>query len=102
MKQPFSRGMRLSAVALAAAVLSACGGGGGGGVIIEPPLSCSVRDQQLWLDSYMDDWYYWYAISPNPSPNSYADVASYFDARLYQGTDPTFPKADVWSNYQRQ
>lgn len=102
MKQPFSRGMRLSALALAAAVLSACGGGGGGGVVIEPPLSCSVRDQQLWLDSYMDDWYYWYAISPNPSPNGYADVASYFDARLYNGTDPTFPKPDVWSNYQSQ
>jgi len=96
---PITRWRRRSAVVasatLAAAILSACGGGG---YVDQPPLSCSVADQKTWLGSYMNDWYYWYAISPNPSPSGYASVDSYFNALLYTGTDATnFPKQDTWS-----
>ena len=76
----------------AAAILAACGGGydDGGG------LTCSVADQKIWLRDYMNDWYFWYAISPDPAPSSYPDVDSYFNALLYTGTDANFP-ADRWS-----
>ena len=67
--------------------LAACGGGGDEVASAPPPLSCSVADQQQWLRSYMDDWYYWYALSPKPSPAGYTSVASYFDALLYTGGD---------------
>ena len=53
-----------------------------------PPLSCSIADQQDWLHSYMDDWYFWYALAPNPSPTGFATVADYFDALIYGGGDP--------------
>ena len=96
---------RLALAGLATvAALAGCGGGGGasdgGG------LSCSLADQKTWLSSYMNDWYFWYAISPQPSPSNYSSMASYFDALLYTGTDPDFP-ADRWSyatptvDYQR-
>ncbi len=89
---------RWGAVALAAAAtLAGCGGGGDG---LPPPTgSCTVRDQQNWLGGYMDDWYFWYAISPNPSPSGFGSVASYFDALLYTGTDASFP-ADRWSGFE--
>ncbi len=82
----------------AALALSACGGGGGDGgePPIEQPLSCSVADQNTWLRSYMNDWYFWYGASPRPDPAGYASVQSYFDALLYQGTLAGFPK-DRWS-----
>ena len=76
----------------AAALLSACGGGGG------DSLSCSAADEKIWLRDYMNDWYYWYAISPSPDPSAYASVDTYFQALLYQGTDPDFPKPDTWSD----
>ena len=41
-------------------------------------LNCSVADQQDWLRSYIDDWYFWYALSPKPSP-----------AGLHHGRRPT-------------
>ncbi len=86
---------RARAASLAAAtLLAACGGGysDGGG------LSCSVGDEKIWLRDYMNDWYYWYAISPNPSPDGYPTVDSYFNALLYTGSDTVnFPKADEWS-----
>jgi len=55
----------------------------------------------------MDDWYFWYAISPKPVPGAYATVDSFFTASLYTGTDLNFP-ADRWSyrsdtsDYQRR
>lgn len=82
---------RLAPLALVA-VLAACGGGS------EEP-SCSTADQKAWLASYMDDWYFWYAISPRPAPDGYATVADYFDALLYTGSSPSFP-ADRWSNFE--
>jgi hypothetical protein len=80
---------------LSAALLAACGGGGGDPGV---PLTCSATDQKLWLESYLDDWYFWYRVSPRPSTGSYASVADYFAARLYTGSDPDFPAADRWSH----
>ncbi|HSQ72250.1 MAG TPA: S41 family peptidase [Rubrivivax sp.] len=89
------RSTRRLAVALAAAALAACGGNDGG-TAVAPPASCSVADQQQWLGNYMNDWYFWYRLSPHPDPAAYADVESYFDALLYTGSDPAFP-ADRFS-----
>jgi carboxyl-terminal processing protease len=97
-------------VCAVALLLTACGGGGGGGASdngsVPPPLSCGVADVQDWLHNYMNAWYYWYALAPNPSPAGYATVADYFDALLYPGGDPipngggkTWP-LDRYSNFQ--
>ncbi|MDZ7812524.1 MAG: S41 family peptidase [Ideonella sp.] len=88
----FALGMTL----VATAALTACGGGGDEGGGVQPPLSCSVPDQNVWLRSYMNDWYYWYALSPDPSPVGFTSVDSYFNAKLYAGGNPSFP-ADRWS-----
>jgi hypothetical protein len=85
-----------AAATLAAGLLAACGGGGDGYGTPPPPNSCSVADQQSWLSGYMNDWYFWYATHPNPSPAGYSTVDSYFKALLYTGTDVNFP-ADKWS-----
>ena len=80
-------------------LLVACGGGGGGGYGNNPPpLTCDVPDQKVWLGNYMQDWYFWYAISPNPNPDAYATVAAYFDALLFGG-NATFP-SDRYSYFQ--
>jgi hypothetical protein len=65
----------------------------------DDPLSCSATDQKAWLGAYMDDWYFWYKISPRPSPGAYSNVDDYYFARLYTGTDANFP-ADRWSYVQ--
>jgi carboxyl-terminal processing protease len=76
----FPRTLRAAACALPI-LLSACGGGGDGG-------SCTVASEQDWLGSYMNSWYFWYALSPHPSPAAYATVDAYFTALKYQGGDP--------------
>ena len=79
------------------ASLVACGGGGGGSAAgATPEPGCSVREQQDWLAGYMDDWYFWYRLSPRPDVTTYADVAGFFGALLYTGGDRSFP-ADRWS-----
>jgi len=83
------------ALAVLPVLLAACGGGDGG----PPVYSCSVSDQKAWLADYMNDWYFWYKISPRPNPAPYADVDDYFNALLYTGTDAAFP-ADRWSYTQ--
>jgi carboxyl-terminal processing protease len=80
-----------AAALAAAAVLTACGGG-------SDDLTCSVADEKVWLRDYMNDWYFWYAYSPSPDPSGYASVDAYFQALLYQGTNPNFPEADTWSH----
>lgn len=77
----------LHAVAFALPMLLAACGGGGGDAGTPPPLSCSVAGQQDWLSTYMDDWYYWYRLSPKPSPAGFASVDAYFNALLYGGGD---------------
>lgn len=94
---PFTRRRLFAALALPL-LLAACGGGGGD----RPPpqsASCSVADQKAWLGDYMNEWYFWYRISPRPDPAPFASVDGYFAALLYTGTDVNFP-ADRWSNFQ--
>ena len=51
-----------------------------------PRRSCSVAEQQAWLRSYMNDWYFWYALAPEPGAGMRFDtVDAYFDALLYAG-----------------
>ena len=85
--------------ALVPLALAACGGGGGDPGTVTPPASCSVGDQQSWLAGYMNQWYFWYALAPHPSPVGYASLDAYFNALLYTGNDPNFP-ADRWSWYE--
>jgi len=89
-------------------LLAACGGGGGSqdNGSVPPPLSCRVADLQDWLQSYMNAWYFWYALAPNPSPTGFATVSDYFDALIYRGGDP-IPNGggalwplDRYSNFQ--
>lgn len=87
--------LSVAAAACAAALLAACGGGGDGAGPAAP-LSCSVADHQQWLGDYMDEWYFWYRLSPRPAPSAYADVQGFFEALLYTGSDPAFPR-DRWS-----
>jgi len=84
-------------VAALPALFAACGGSDD--YDTSAPLSCSVADQKAWLGSYMDDWYFWYGISPRPNPSVYSSVDDYFYALLYTGTSASFP-ADRWSYTQ--
>jgi len=89
---------RLAAAALLPALLAACGGGYDDDVVYYPD-TCSVSDQKAWLGAYMNDWYFWYKISPHPDASVYSSVDAYFNALLYTGTDVNFP-ADRWSYTQ--
>ena len=86
---------RNTLVALASAVLLAgCGGGGGDA----SSAGCSVAQEQSLLRGYVNDWYLWTGLAPNPAPDGYATVAAYFDALKFQG-NATIP-ADRWSYFQ--
>jgi carboxyl-terminal processing protease len=103
-----SRSLRRSFRQLACALpvlLAACGGGDGGNDG-GGALSCAVPDQQAWLAGYFDDNYFWYALSPKPSPAGFATTAEYFDALIYRGGAP-IPNGggalwpiDRYSNFQ--
>ena len=88
----------LRALACAVPVLLAACGGGGNDAGTAPPQSCSVAGQQDWLQTYMDDWYFWYALSPKPSPAAFTTVAGYFDALIYRGGGliPGAPAGTLW------
>ena len=79
-------------------LLTACGGDSGYDGP-QPATDCSVDGQKAWLGSYMNEWYFWYRISPQPNPTPYADVQSYFDALLYTGSSVDFPR-DNYSGSQ--
>ena len=87
-KSPQSLALRCLALATAV-LLSACGGGD---VYEDPPAgSCTQTAQKDWLATQMNDWYFWYRISPRPNPAGYANVLDFYNALLYTGTDVNFP-----------
>ncbi|MFO1268481.1 MAG: S41 family peptidase [Rubrivivax sp.] len=88
--QRLARKMAATLAVAAAALLSACGG------FHDDEPSCSNFDQKAWLGDFMNDWYFWYRLSPRPNPSGYASVQDYYAALLYTGTDPAFP-ADRFS-----
>jgi carboxyl-terminal processing protease len=97
------RRWRALGVLALATLLASCGGGGdgggGGGSSSRGPLSCGAQDVKGWLSDYFAGDYFWYAISPRPSPSGPSTVAEHFNALLYTGSDPAFP-ADRWSRYE--
>ncbi len=86
------------ALLLLPALLAACGCGSDSN---GPPAAtdCSVAGQKAWLGDYMNEWYFWYRLSPRPDAAAYADVQSYFDALLYTGSSADFP-SDRYSGSQ--
>jgi carboxyl-terminal processing protease len=97
------RSLRHLALALPVLV-AACGGGGSDGPA--GAASCTVPDENAFLSSYFDDNYFWYRLSPKPSPANFTSTAAYFDALLYRGGDlipnsggATWP-SDRYSNFQ--
>jgi carboxyl-terminal processing protease len=93
MKVPWA--LRRMLPLVVAAALAACGGDSS-----EDSADCSATAQKSWLGTYMNDWYFWYDLSPRPNPAGYADAQAYFDALLYTGTSRDFPDADRWSSSQ--
>jgi carboxyl-terminal processing protease len=92
---------RLSLPLLVAALMTACGGGDGGGgntTTVPPPTGCSVDEQKSWLVRYLDDAYFWAQQAPRPDPAGFTDIDTFFDARLYDGSSPGFPR-DRWSGW---
>ena len=92
MRNTASRSLRRLALALPV-FLAACGGGSDG-----PPGagSCSVADENAFLASYFDDNYFWYRLSPKPSPANFTTTAAYFDALLYRGGDAIPGGGGAW------
>ena len=86
------------AVVLLPLLLAACGGDSGSSA---PPTAsdCSVAGHKSWLGSYMNEWYFWYRISPQPDAAPYAEVQGYFDALLYAGNGVDIPR-DRYSGSQ--
>ena len=52
-------------------------------------------NQQVWLRDYLDDWFFWYADSPRPSPAQFTSVETCFNAMLSPGRPPDFPPAGL-------
>ncbi len=72
---------RITALA-ALALLASCGGGSSNE---DPSFVCSVSSDKAWLREEMFDFYFWSGRSPDPSPETYADVNEYLDALRFQG-----------------
>ncbi len=90
---PLRRLLARLAMLGAAAVVAACGGSDG--YLDDPGASvCTQAAQKDWLGAYMNDWYFWYRLSPRPNPAGFASVTDYYSALLYTGTDPAFPADD--------
>ncbi len=99
--------MRRTAVATLLLLLVSCGDGGNNGL---PPSSdfagkCDVPFQKLWLRSWTNEVYLWYAEVPNVDSSKYADPRDYFaqlktPAKTPSGSDKDrfhfwYP-TDVW------
>lgn len=80
-------------------LLAACGGSGDGGGSAQGPAACTLQEHKAWLDDYMNEWYFWYRLAPRPDPAPYTDIQSFFDAWLYTGSSPDFPR-DRYSGSQ--
>ena len=81
--------------------LSSCGGGVDVGIDTGgESLTCSATDQQTWLADYFASDYLWNATSPY-FPTQTGDPATYFNALLYTGGDPSFPAGvtDIYSSF---
>jgi carboxyl-terminal processing protease len=91
-----ARWARLACAGALGVLLSACGGGGDGGS--GEPVACSSGEVKRWLSSYFNTDYFWYRLSPAPSPDGPSTVAAHFEALLSRG-DATFP-LDRWSGYE--
>lgn len=79
------------AAAGAVVALAACGG------TADDFEDCSQVGQKEWVGRYMNDWYFWYQLSPRPNPASFNDVLDYYDALLYTGGTAPFLAADRYS-----
>jgi carboxyl-terminal processing protease len=75
----FARRFCIAALPL---LLASCGGG------TSNEDKCSVDGQKSWLGDYMNEWYFWTAISPKPNANNFSTVDSYFTALQYITTSP--------------
>jgi carboxyl-terminal processing protease len=78
----------LPAAVVVPLLLLGCGGGNNSNTIATASGDCSVDGQKTWLSNYMNEWYWWTAISPKPAAATYADVPSYFTALQYITTSP--------------
>ena len=100
----------LAGVALC--LLAACGGGGGGGGGVNPPVGgggggggnytpgvfparaslagqCTAFNEKMFLRSWTNDLYLWFAEVPDTNPNSIADVVQYFETLKTSQTTPS-------------
>ncbi len=107
--------VRIGFAGAALCVLAACGGGGGGGSAtplnagdpgaggtytpgVFPPRAdfagqCTAFNEKMFLRSWTNDLYLWFAEVPDTNPNSIADVIDYFDAlKTPQLTPSSSPK----------
>ena len=80
-------------------LLAACGGGSGDSGSA-PSAQCTLSEHKAWIGDYMNEWYFWYRISPRPDPAPYADAQSYFNALIYTGGTAPFLQADRFSGSQ--
>ena len=90
---------RAWAACLLPLLLAACGGGGSGDSGTTTA-QCTVAEQKAWIGDYMNQWYFWYRISPRPDPAPYSDAQSYFNALIYTGGSAPFLQADRFSGSQ--
>lgn len=58
---------------------------------------CELIEQQTWLRTYFQDWYYWAAASPLTQPDRTAPLTQYFRSLLFTGQGST--PADRYSNF---
>lgn len=97
--RPLRRGaLAVCLMPLIPLLLAACGGDDDGGST-PAPTACTLPEHKTWLGNYMNEWYFWYRLSPRPDASVYADVPSYFDALLYTGSSADFP-SDRYSGSQ--
>jgi len=61
-------------------IAAGCGGGGSGGTIVQPPASCSVLDENLFILEAMQEYYLWNDRLPTADPASYATPDAFLDA----------------------